>query len=286
MALFSDAFFEAIHSPEQFHAQKYYTDYLLTEHDIPHFHADFELGVCVDGEGLAEINGITQHFSVGDFFLALPFQIHKNVAINGTCLCKWIFFDYSDIIKISKNGTQLVETLSQVVAVYGVITKSFDETIYYLLSSLMDAVENTGLYTNEKITAYLSLLMIRLIELTPTSNLPKIQPIENREILVQMISTIDDYLSSSKQISVSELADVCGISIATCRRLFTSAMQISPKKYISRCAIKQAIHLLITTRMSIMEISQATGFNDISSFNRLFHSVVGSTPTEYRLQIK
>ena len=46
--------------------------------------------------------------------------------------------------------------------------------------------------------------------------------------------------------------------------------------------IEKAITLLTTTDLSIQEISESVGINDLSWFSKLFKKIVGVSPTQYR----
>ena len=53
-------------------------------------------------------------------------------------------------------------------------------------------------------------------------------------------------------------------------------------EYIQRVRLKEAALLLSQTEMSVIEISEASGFQTLSHFNRSFLNTFGMSPTKYR----
>ena len=64
------------------------------------------------------------------------------------------------------------------------------------------------------------------------------------------------------------------------QELFVSQPAIT--KHIQETRIEKAITLLTTTDLSIQEISESVGINDLSWFSKLFKKIVGVSPTQYR----
>ncbi len=67
-------------------------------------------------------------------------------------------------------------------------------------------------------------------------------------------------------------------------RKFKSVMGISPHQYLIKTRILKASELLISTNLSIKEISVKVGFKDPSYFCRVFKKAKKVTPEEYRYQ--
>jgi AraC family transcriptional regulator len=65
-------------------------------------------------------------------------------------------------------------------------------------------------------------------------------------------------------------------------RLFLQHSGQRPLPYIQEKKIERAQYLMTTTRMSYAEISEETGFGDVSYFSRVFKKTTGSTPDKYK----
>jgi AraC family transcriptional regulator, arabinose operon regulatory protein len=99
--------------------------------------------------------------------------------------------------------------------------------------------------------------------------------------LFPVIQRIDERLGDSR-LSVKELAEEVYLSETHFRRIFQDVFATSPIAYLRQRRIDRACALLRTTSLSVKEIAQRCGFNDISFFSRVFHHLAGSTPANYR----
>lgn len=83
-------------------------------------------------------------------------------------------------------------------------------------------------------------------------------------------------------ISIKELADSLNVSQRTLVRRFNYTMNISPLTYLQNLRIEAAKKLLETTNISIEAVIENIGYEDISSFSRLFKKRTGLSPAAYR----
>lgn len=63
---------------------------------------------------------------------------------------------------------------------------------------------------------------------------------------------------------------------------FKNYMGISPMQYINKRRISEAQMLLISTKLTITEISFRCGFNNSNYFQTTFKKAIGITPGQYR----
>ena len=66
------------------------------------------------------------------------------------------------------------------------------------------------------------------------------------------------------------------------RKAFKQIIGISPLKYINSLRIHYATALMYNPSLSIADIAQQTGFNDLNNFTRIFTSIHGMAPSVYR----
>lgn len=85
-----------------------------------------------------------------------------------------------------------------------------------------------------------------------------------------------------ESISVRELADHCRVSERTLLRRFHEDFGATPLEYVQKLRVERAKALLETTHLSFEEIVGRCGYQDVSSFRRLFKQVVSMTPNDYR----
>ena len=70
--------------------------------------------------------------------------------------------------------------------------------------------------------------------------------------------------------------------IQTVCRFFKNAVGKTVTKYINEYRVEKSTALLTTTDASIAEIAAEVGFEDPNYFSRVFRSVMGMSPVEYR----
>ncbi len=86
----------------------------------------------------------------------------------------------------------------------------------------------------------------------------------------------------AQRMSVEQLADLAGLGLRTFTRRFKKATGDTPLVYLQRLRISKARTLLETTDHTVSEITWATGYEDVSSFRRLFARTTGLSPAAYR----
>lgn len=82
--------------------------------------------------------------------------------------------------------------------------------------------------------------------------------------------------------AMAELAQHCHTSPRSLLRRFQSALGISPIQYVQQLRVERAKALLETTKLSLADITARCGYQDVSSFSKIFKRWTQSTPKEYR----
>ena len=93
-----------------------------------------------------------------------------------------------------------------------------------------------------------------------------------------------DYIEANAKndIALVDLAAIAGYSPFHFARKFTLAMGVSPRRYISRIRLENAMAELAAGKMPLAEIALNAQFSSQASFTRAFHRVTGMTPKEYQ----
>ena len=104
----------------------------------------------------------------------------------------------------------------------------------------------------------------------------------------QLIENIKNYVDSKLEfdIKIWHIANIFHYNAQYLGRLFKEGANLSFNDYLNSQRLKRSEILLKETELSVLEISNRVGFNNISYFNRLFKKHLGTTPTEYRKSAK
>ncbi len=100
------------------------------------------------------------------------------------------------------------------------------------------------------------------------------------------LARVKDYIRTyyQRDITVSDLASVAGLSRAHLTRAFSAAYHVSPHVYLNAVRLAQA-QTLIRLGMPLAAVAVECGFGDQSHLARRFKGSVGVTPSDWREQL-
>src|SRR5262249_24581111 len=90
----------------------------------------------------------------------------------------------------------------------------------------------------------------------------------------------------SCDLSLQALANESGYSRVHCVRMFRTATGYSPHNYLLNLKLERARELLKNSSMSLIDIALDCGFSSHSHMSRLFHKLIGVTPSTYRRSLR
>ena len=264
--------------------QKIFTDekpYHIGVGGLPEFpehrHADFELNFCVEGEFDIVIDRKNYHVGQGcTTFIpsmcshAIPSQSNGRCAVTvivGTAFLKKHFNEFTRIVT-----EPLILDLN--LPENEKIKELFLECATTLKNS--DATDELLIIGNiHKIFHYVRTALSHNSERAmPESDYRKIENIEKALDLI--------YYNYKESITVEYAASLTGYSKSNFCKIFKKVVGESFHQVLNRQRVNNAAGLLRMSNMSVSEISGEVGFSDTKAFCRVFKSVHGITPGEYR----
>ena len=87
------------------------------------------------------------------------------------------------------------------------------------------------------------------------------------------------------KLSLSRLADECGISVSHFARSFRRTFRTSAHKYLILQRIKKAKELLTRSNLPLSEVGLESGFSDQAAFSRTFKAVLGASPGKWQREV-
>jgi AraC-like DNA-binding protein len=91
-------------------------------------------------------------------------------------------------------------------------------------------------------------------------------------------------LNLAQPLTVKQLANLVNQHPDYLSRLFLKLTGERPLSYIHTKRIERAQYLMVTTRMSLSQIAEATGFDNLPHFSKVFKKKTSLTPGQYREQ--
>jgi AraC-like DNA-binding protein len=86
----------------------------------------------------------------------------------------------------------------------------------------------------------------------------------------------------AEPLDVRAVAAAAHLSGAYFTRSFRAAFGETPHRYLQRRRVERAMFLLRETERNVTDICFDVGFTSLGTFSRMFHEIVGETPTDYR----
>jgi transcriptional regulator GlxA family with amidase domain len=84
--------------------------------------------------------------------------------------------------------------------------------------------------------------------------------------------------------NMNDLAAYCNTSPRTLLRRFQGTVGMSPVQYAQQLRVERAKALLESTRLSLQDITGRCGYEDVSTFSKVFKRWTQVTPREYRVR--
>jgi AraC family transcriptional regulator len=98
--------------------------------------------------------------------------------------------------------------------------------------------------------------------------------------IIRVIETMRENLS--EQLTVDDLARAASFSKFHFSRVFQRVTGVSPGRFLSAMRLQEAKRLLLSTSLSVADITFKVGYNSVGTFSTRFKESVGLAPTEYR----
>lgn len=96
----------------------------------------------------------------------------------------------------------------------------------------------------------------------------------------QIMQTIR--LEPGRSWKVAEMARQAGLSRSQFTRRFQKVAGVPPNTFVIKARLDRAKHLLLETDMTLSNIAEALGYQDIYFFSRQFKAITGFAPSHFR----
>jgi len=111
--------------------------------------------------------------------------------------------------------------------------------------------------------------------------LSKKNALSDRNLLAEFCKLVE-FQFSSPDCNVEFLADQMHLSRITLYRLVSTSFACTPKEYLDRYRLREAIKLLIGTNLTIREIANQCGYVYPNYFSKVFRNKMNCTPEKFR----
>lgn len=234
----------------------------------PHFHQELELIFMLEGANKACYNGTEYTIPAGSVFFAMPNAIHSYK--NQLNQCRSLLLIVNPKI-LSGPASKLTSS------VMSTPIWSDPEKKSPVWTMILYAYEHGQSMSKECFALLLSSIISMILEDLPLNENTHTSRTEQRILEYCQNHYLEPITSES-------VAEALGLSRSHISHTFSNMFNTSFPTYINGLRLNDAIKLLSETKMSIIEIASASGFNSLRSFNRVFTDHFGFSPSQCRKQ--
>lgn len=233
-----------------------------------HYHNHYELNFLTSGNTRMQIGEMDIEYNSFDFLLIPPGVTHLLYDSKYDRFDNYvIWFELKDKQKIGENDKKAIKLHDS----YGAVKFLCSEIYRLYTQSKHEEDELSNIYLQGVLYH-----MKRGMVLDVSKHLPR-----EDELLDAAVKYINSNIFD-KYVHVADVADELNISPSYLTRIFNRKLSISPMRYINEVKVSSAKELLRTCNKTIKEIASDLHFSDPLYFSRIFSSLEGMSPREYR----
>ena len=237
----------------------------------PHARNHYLFHYVIAGKGMLQANGQEYPITAGHGFLVVPGQITTYRADEqDPWEYTWLEFDglraHESLNLAGISGSQPIYTARSARA-------------GQLLQDAMLYIVNHSDASPIHLIAHGFLFLDQLVQSSANRQEGRERRLRDFYIKEALVFIDQNY---QRDISIEEIAAVCGLNRSYFGKVFRDAVGESPQAYLLHYRMARAAQLLKETRLSIGEIAQQVSYANQLHFSRAFKTVHGVSPREYR----
>lgn len=134
------------------------------------------------------------------------------------------------------------------------------------------------------VAAAVEVAKVYLLDWHNAGALPYAGLVTHKQSADAQIATCQEWLADNykQDTPVATMVEISGLPERSFSRRFHRATGQSPMDYVQSLRIEEAKQMLETTDLSVEAVAHDVGYEDSSSFSRLFRRRTGITPAQYR----
>ncbi len=252
-----------------------------------HFHNLLEIGFCLEGTGHLVLDERTVSYAPGSLtVIPQNFPHVTNSRMSSLSYWEYLFLDPEAILTTvyPQDDIFVHKLLDRINHDAVCLDAGKNEELAALVRMAMEECRNRKSYSVEVLRGILLsiLIMVARNDIEPGGGV-KPEKHLHRGGLEQIIDALD-YINKHymEEIRVAELARKCSLSETHFRRVFVEYMGMTPAEYLTLVRIQNSCELIKKSRYSMEEVARRVGYPTVSTFNRNFRRIVGTSPYQYK----
>lgn len=235
-----------------------------------HYHEYFELYYLETGERFHMIHDQLYCIRPGEFILFPPYLMHHSYGAEDVSFKRLLVYFQADAV----NSPKLLEAIKSRGGVYRPVAGARRD-IHKLMEVMLKEQDAASSFQEEAMSTLLNMLALSIVRQEYEYAAP-----EAKNRIGKVISYIHTHYQ--EDIQLEQLSRHFYVSPYYLCREFKRYTNRTIVQYINITRIMNAQRKFMETDKNITQISKETGFSNLTHFNRVFKSVSGMTPSEYR----
>lgn len=229
--------------------------------------------IILKGKGTFKINGKTFKLSGGDAFCIFENQSATYFAdIKEPWTYLWVGFLGTKAPEILMQAGFTNNTPVNKISNTEVFNMIIKKMIRVSKRTYIDALKRRGLFLE-----FISELL-KLNEINFDSNL-EVDDFSNVNTKKAYLYIKNNY---AKSIEIQDIAKMLGINRNYLSQLFKKKYNLSPKQFLQKTRMKNAVGLMYNKSLNIQQISNLVGYEDSCAFSKSFKIEYNISPTKFR----
>lgn len=235
-----------------------------------HYHTFYELYFLGKGLRTHIMTNEIYQTEPGEFMIFAPYVMHHSFSDSDTPFRRIVLYFREDAI----NSPELVEMLKNSSGLYQP-TPKVTNIVHSYLVKILEEQDHTDVLHEATMNSLLNSLLISIMKSVTVSEKPKT---ENR------ITKVIDYIEHNytKDIRLQDITNHFFISEYYLCHEFKKYTNRTIVQYINNIRVIHAQRLIMETKLSLTDIASRTGFASSTHFYRIFRTIVGKSPSEFR----
>lgn len=254
----------------------------VTECFPPHWHVPGEIISPIENTYQVTVGGKTLDLSPKDILVISPGELHSIIA-PPTGSRYIVNFNTSPFDQF-QDLTFLFSTISP----YCLLRREDNPSLVQALFTLLEQIEGEyfgeSIYRDSEISSLLLHFFVLLGRNRGSADRLQGVTLSKHQEYSDRFMLICNYINShcTENLSLEQIAEQAGFSKYHFSRLFKELTGTTCHNYLINRRILFAQTLLVDSSVSITEVAMRSGFNSLATFNRIFKTQMGCTPSEYR----
>ena len=249
-----------------------------------HFHDLMEIGVCREGNGILVLDDREIAYHPGMISIIPHNYPHTtNSAVGTTSLWEYLFFEPEQVLQEAYSGNQALRMQMIQRVNSNAFLMEADEVpeLWDIVQAILSLQKEKKEFYRECTRAALASLTYMVARCSPKQSTGELKELDasGEQILPALYYIERQYMYPIK---IEELAKICNMSETNFRRVFGATTNMKPVDYINMVRVQNACKMMKNSYDSMADIAVKAGFGTVSTFNRDFKKILGTSPYQWK----